>query len=151
MLEGWHKMRLLSAREWRWLIQALCLLPLNALAIRWLGARRWQTALAHLTPRDAAAPANTGQAPHIARLVRIAAERGPFAANCLQHSLALWWLLQRQGLPSELKIGVRLANRQCEAHAWVEHAGQVLNDSEDVRQRFAPFEGTIFPAGTRFQ
>jgi len=43
-------------------------------------------------------------------------------------------------------IGVRKATGRFEAHAWVELRGVVLNDSADVRERFAAFDRAIRPA-----
>lgn len=86
----------------------------------------------------------------IARIVNIAANHAPFRAGCLARSLLLHRLLARQGTPSTLRIGVRLAGGRLEAHAWVECEGMPVNDTEDVSQRYAPFEGSLsgvpFPA-----
>jgi hypothetical protein len=80
-------------------------------------------------------------------MVNLAARRGIFNANCLQRSLPLWWMLKRQNIHGDLKIGVRLNQQQCEAHAWVEYLGCVLNDSEDVSERFTPFRDAIISLG----
>src|SRR5262249_49398448 len=92
-----------------------------------------------------------GAAEEVRGEVELAARRSIFNANCLQRSLALWWMLKRLGLHGDLKIGVRLNQQQCEAHAWVEYLGCVLNDSTDVRERFAPFAAAIFTAETEIQ
>lgn len=57
--------------------------------------------------------------------------------------MTLWWLLRRRGIPVQLRIGARKTGTQFEAHAWVEMDGRVVNDSEDVRIRYSPFEGAI--------
>lgn len=151
---------MLSGTERWWLVQAVALLPLNALAFRALGLRRWQRILTGLmwasnvggsSAGAASFAANLAQANRLAGIVELAARRGFFNANCLQRSLTLWWLLKREGLHGDLKIGVRLQQQQCEAHAWVEYQGCVLNDSTDVGKRFAPFAGAIFTAETEFQ
>jgi hypothetical protein len=140
----------LSWAERRLLAQALALLPLTALALWAMGFRRWQALVARLTPvvdaggRDEAAVIREGRA--TARLVEAAARRGPYRASCLPRSLALWWLLRRQGIESDLRIGVRKEAGLFEAHAWVELRGLVLNDSGDVGERFAAFDRAILPA-----
>lgn len=63
-------------------------------------------------------------------------------ARCLQRSLALCLWLERQGFNPELKIGVRKEGAALEAHAWVEYCGEVINDSPDVSQIFAPMAGS---------
>jgi hypothetical protein len=35
-------------------------------------------------------------------------------------------------------------------HAWVEVEGQVVNDSTDVADRFAPFPGSVPPPDAEF-
>jgi hypothetical protein len=79
-------------------------------------------------------------------LVNSAAHHVLPAGNCLTRSLYLQWLLRRRGVPTDLRIGVQLANGQLLAHAWVEYAGHPLNDAPDVAVRYAPFERPL-PAG----
>ena len=151
-----YKFQLLSWPE-RWLlVQALFLLPLTALALRFLGFRRWQSTLASLVPIDEALAAGQDetavqQAQITAKVVKAAARRGPYRANCLQQSLVLWWLLRRQEITSELRIGVRKEGSRLEAHAWVEFLGAVLNESNDVRQHFEPFDRAVLAVGVKSQ
>ncbi|MBE0625932.1 MAG: lasso peptide biosynthesis B2 protein [Burkholderiales bacterium] len=76
-------------------------------------------------------------------LVNIAGDHGPWPSTCLTRSLLLGWLLHRRGVPSELRIGVRLDEGRLEAHAWVECDGKPINDAEDVAARFAPFDEAL--------
>jgi Transglutaminase-like superfamily len=78
-----------------------------------------------------------------ARLVQIAAARGFYRATCLPQSLVLWWLLKRQGMEAELRVGVRKGADRFEAHAWVEHGGVVLLDDADVHERYAAFDRAL--------
>ena len=150
-MRRWHKLRHLSWSE-RWLlIQALWLLPLTALAVRLLGLRRWHTALASLVPADKSQAKTCTdssllpQAKGTARLVWAAARHGFYRANCLQQSLTLWWLLRRQGIVSDLRIGVRKGVTKLEAHAWVELAGIVLTERNDSQPPYVAFERSIVP------
>lgn len=59
--------------------------------------------------------------------------------NCLSRSLALLWLLRRNGHDADLHLGVSMAGGEFAAHAWVTLAGRVLNDTQDVASRFVPF------------
>ena len=63
-------------------------------------------------------------------------------ARCLQRSLALCLWLEREGFQPQLRIGVRKEGVALEAHAWVEYSGEVLNDTQDVSQEFAPLTGS---------
>lgn len=78
-----------------------------------------------------------------ARMVQLAAKYCQPWANCLKTSLVLWGLLRRQGIESELRIGVKKDEGNFAAHAWVEWQGFVLNDTQNVRDRFAMFDGAI--------
>lgn len=57
---------------------------------------------------------------------------------CLQRSAALAVLLRRHGIRGELVIGVQPF--PFASHAWVEVAGQVINDKPYVGRVFQPLE-----------
>lgn len=60
--------------------------------------------------------------------------------TCLEESLTLWYLLRKQGIAASLRIGVRKENEKFEAHAWVEHRGEALNQDEAMHRHYAAFE-----------
>ncbi|MFB2880451.1 lasso peptide biosynthesis B2 protein [Floridanema aerugineum] len=146
-INNWRKLKSLSWSELMLLIQALLLLPLVAFGIKCFGFRRFYGSIANLNRRKDKGQEREGikSARAIAKLVEIASRHGLYKPNCLQKSLLLWWLLQRRSIESELRIGVRKKGEILEAHAWVEYQGCVLNDRNDVDQRFAPFAGSILP------
>ena len=74
------------------------------------------------------------------RMVKAAAHYGVVRPTCLTESLALWCLLREEGVPSQLRIGVRILAEKFEAHAWVEHQGAALNQSEEVHPHYAAFD-----------
>lgn len=144
------RLRQLSWPEIWSLLLALFLLPGTVVAMALLGFRRCHLLLARLaaeppTPSEVGLECKLQQGRQLTRLVRAAACHGFYSATCLPQSLTLWWLLRRRGIASDLRIGVRKHSNDLDAHAWVELAGIVLNDSMDVHQRFAPFEGAIVP------
>ena len=77
------------------------------------------------------------------RMVRAAVRTGIGHPTCLDESLALWWLLGRQGIRSELKVGVRKEGEKFEAHAWVECDGMALNEPEARHQHYAAFDAAL--------
>lgn len=145
------KLLKLSRLNWseRWILaQTAIMLPLTALSLRLTGLRRSQRILSYFIPHDSApktaqSESTLSQAFRINQLVNIAVRHGLYPANCLQRSLMLWWLLRRKGIQSELQLGTRKESGRFEAHAWVEVAGVVLNDNEDVRRRYAAFNRPI--------
>jgi len=73
-----------------------------------------------------------------------AAERhGLFRPTCLALSLTLWWLLERQGIESHLRVGIRKEGGKFEAHAWVERDGAALNEPEQQHHHYAAFDGAL--------
>lgn len=68
------------------------------------------------------------------------AGRSVVGAPCLGRSLVLWFLLRRRGVDAELVIGAEAPRGgELPAHAWVEVAGEPVNDALDVRDRFGSF------------
>lgn len=147
MVRRIRKLAQLAPSERGIVLQAAVLMPLTALAVRLIGFKLWSAALVRIAPLPIRFYRYEDPAPEarrIARLVRAAALRGPFKANCLQHSMALWCILRRNEIDSHLRIGARKDGGKFEAHAWVELEGKPLNDSPEVRERFAPF-GSVMP------
>jgi hypothetical protein len=147
-----RKVQELSWSE-RWLLlEAFLALPLVALGVRGFGLRPIHTFLANLRPLDQNLDEDSGKsflprACAIARLIEIAARHGLWRPKCLTHSLVLWWFLRRLKIDGDLRIGVQPKGDQLEAHAWVTFQGVVLNDADDVHQRYAPFANPIVPGG----
>ncbi len=135
------QLQALTADDWRVLLVAMLLLPLIALALRLKGFKWTQALLSGQSKSTSPIPADdqAKMAQSIARMVAVAANHGPYRANCLKKSLVTWWLLEHRGIVTELKIGVNKEVEDFNAHAWVECQGKVLNESDDVGERFSAF------------
>jgi len=136
----------LSGEEHGILLLALVLLPMIALGLRFAGLRRIRALLACRRPLaeiQADAEHALARAAAVARLVAAAARHGPYKAKCLPIALTLAWLLQRRGMATDLRLGVRKAAARFEAHAWIELGGTPLIDGPDVHERFVAFEPVI--------
>jgi len=147
-MDKWRKFRSLSAVERSLLLRGLVLLGLTAVALRLIGFRLWHSLLARLSAGEPAAPGIDAQeclerASLTGRMVRAAAQKGLRRTNCLEQSLVVWWLLRRQGISCELRIGARKQDGRFEAHAWVERSGVVLNDSDGLHRHYSSFEKSI--------
>ena len=131
-----------SPQERSQILQTYGLLLLVTLALKWRGLRWTQTRLAqYISPLQAHQPPVKSVLP-IIRRVRLIVRYSPWS-NCLRQSLVLWYLLRRQGLKSELRIGMRRQEGVFQAHAWVEYQGDILNDIQGVRQLYATFPKPI--------
>jgi len=149
MWERLQRFKALDAAARGLFLRASALLPLISvgLVVRGFGATR--AALQRFLPSQNQATAqpvhpDNGEVSRTARMVRAAAHFSPRRFTCLEKSLALWWLLGRQGIASTVRIGTRKKEGNFEAHAWVECGGVAFDEQEEPRQRYAPFE-EVFP------
>ena len=68
--------------------------------------------------------------------VAMAAAFFPGRAICLEQSLALYVLLRRRGVAADLRLGVHPF--PFAAHAWVEVAGEPVNEDPEAVAKFLP-------------
>jgi hypothetical protein len=83
----------------------------------------------------------------VSKTIKIAARYSLLSPKCLPKSLLLWWFLGREGIASDLRLGVQRDKDKFEAHAWVEYKGTVLNDSPIVNERYTTFASTTIDPG----
>jgi hypothetical protein len=122
-------------------LRAAVLLPLLTLLLHFRGFRYTQRLLQRWLPAGLNAVIVPGD-PRVAltsRMVRAAASYSPISSTCLERSLTLWWLLARQGIAAQLRIGVRKDGEKFAAHAWVEHEGVAVGEPEDTHVHYAAF------------
>jgi transglutaminase superfamily protein len=138
------RFRTLTAADRSTLLLALAAQPLIRSAIKVIGFRRTHAALGRALHRRDVRPLVVGanseslrDASQTARLLHALERRGLLDDRCLIRALTLWWLLERKGIASAIRFGVRRCERQIDAHAWVECFGVSLDRRHDV-ERFAP-------------
>jgi hypothetical protein len=132
-------LRSLTREQWRVVFASLLLLPLVQLSLRRRGLTRTAGVLAGYSQRQAV-PADPADARPLGEAVGLVAGRSLVGARCLGRSLVLWFLLRRRGVDAELVIGTEAPrDGELPAHAWVEVAGEPVNDALDVRERFGSF------------
>jgi hypothetical protein len=127
-------------------LRAAVLLPFISLSLRLRGFRATQLSLQKRLAKaltgisDQSSRAQAASIALTARMVRSAAHRSWGSPACLEQSLALWWLLGRQGIASSVRIGTRKSEAKFEAHAWVECDGVAINEPEDAHKHYAAFD-----------
>jgi Transglutaminase-like superfamily len=139
-----RQFRSLESPVRRSFLLALVLLPLISLSLRFRGFLKTRAFLQrHLSsPRPQKEPYSI--CPKLtARMVRAAGRYGLQRPTCLQESLALWCILGRQGIPCDLRVGVRKQAERFEAHAWVERLGVPLNEPEGLHRHYAAFDAAL--------
>jgi hypothetical protein len=146
MWEPLRRFRALEPRTRGLFLRAAVVLPFISLSLRLRGFRATQTSLQKRLPKESSGVSDksngvqTEPAALTARMVRSAAHRTWGNPACLEQSLALWWLLGRQGIASSVRIGTRKTDQKFEAHAWVECGGVALNEPEDAHKNYAAFD-----------
>ena len=132
---------------------SLLLLPLTGILLHIFGLKRTRSVMSQLSSKSRKNLPEAGQmnvAKQVARMVSIAANHGPYHANCLKRSVLIWWLLERKGIHTEIRVGAQMDPFGLQAHAWVEYQGDVLNDRQDIAEQFAPFESLLLPDNIQF-
>ncbi len=114
-------------------------LPIFSLRLRILGFPKLQATRKPTTNIEAPASSLLA-ARETGKLVNIAARHTIGSPTCLSRSLVLQWLLRMRGIPSQLRIGVRLSDGTLTAHAWVECGGEVINDTPEHIALFCAFD-----------
>lgn len=158
----WERLRRFSSLDSEargTLLRAALLLPLISVSLKIRGFRATQESLLrflahpqHVSEEGAAHLVSDAEETRLCVLMVNAAVRHAWRrSTCLEKSLALWWLLKRQGIASELRIGARKTDGKFEAHAWVERQSIAVNDSDDLHRHYAPFDETLssIPLETR--
>ena len=136
-MRSFDRWRALAANE-QWLtVKSAALIAAAAASLRLLGLKRTLRLASLDRPATALGVSlglSNGQAPArpahqtsktvIDTLASAAdrAERYAPGGSCLSKSVALAWMLRREGLDAAVRIGVRTAGA-FEAHAWVEASG----------------------------
>jgi hypothetical protein len=144
----WEQIRRFSALErpaQGLFLRAAVLLPLITTSLEFRGFRKTKASLQRFLPLPCGSenPEARARAELTARMVRAAVHHGIGQPNCLEVSLALWWLLARQGIASDLRVGVRKDGEKFEAHAWVDCGGAALNEPEPRHQHFQAFDAAL--------
>jgi hypothetical protein len=153
MRDTWRRFLKLDQADRKIVLEAAAALFATWAGLRLFGFRRWKEISERLaraknrSSRDAGeTPTDLELAERITRLVRATERRLIFRVNCLERSMALFWLCCRRGIPATLRFGARKHGSQVEAHAWIEVAGNVMNAADGSLPDFVAFDGPIsFP------
>jgi hypothetical protein len=146
MLKHLKQFKALEPGARRLFLEASALLPFISLSLRLRGFRATQLDLQKLIARCQSKHTKVTRlekmtrASLTARMVRSAAYRAFGRPTCLEKSLALWWLLGRQGISSSVRIGSRKTGEKFEAHSWVECEGVALNEPEGLYKHYTVFD-----------
>jgi hypothetical protein len=123
-------------------LRAALLLPFLTLSLRLRGFRSTQRSLLSFLNSSKTASRDVKIESRLAmtsQMVLAAAHHSLTHSTCLERSLCLWWLLARQGIATEFRIGVRKDGEKFAAHAWVERDGVAIGEPEAAHLHYAAF------------
>ena len=142
MWEAFQRFKALDSNAQKLFGQVVILFPWVLVSLRLRGFKKTKAGLQKKLPRDSQRlnrnAAATVQV--VCRMVKAAGHYGIVHPNCLEESLVLWYLLQRENVTAALRIGVRKNQGEFEAHAWVEYQGAALNQGQWTHPHYAAFE-----------
>ena len=131
-----RKLATLSLSDWGELFRAQWALLVAQAIVR---SRAVGSLAAAAASAGAADMARLPEARRLALAVLRAARFGVFRPQCLVRSMALSSMLARRGIGGGIvRVGVRRANGQFLAHAWVELGGETLGDDDEHVETFVP-------------
>ena len=114
---------------------ALTLWVIKAM-LRWLPFERWRTILQRPIRQSAAPPME--RVADVVWAVDRVSQHWPKELPCLPRALTVHAMMARRHWRCQLEIGVALdADGKFEAHAWVEHLGQVIIGHVPDMERFS--------------
>ena len=144
MLDQLQRYKALDPVSRRMFRRAVLLLPLVRWSLRLRGYGKTLTSLQRrVRPRATgleSSPEVKEAVQFTCRMLRAAVRYSLVQFTCLEESMTLWYLLREQGITACLRIGVRKENEEFEAHAWVEHGGEALNQLEALHHHYAAFD-----------
>ncbi len=146
MLKSLRRFRALEPTAQTLFLRALVMLPFVGLSLRIRGFESTRSALQKtVSPATLRLDSDSisKQIALTAHMVNAADRRGLFHPSCLVKSLTLWWLLGRQGIASQLRVGIRKESGNLEAHAWIEREGIALNEPEEQHHHYAAFDAAL--------
>jgi hypothetical protein len=123
-------------------LRAVILLPLLTFSLRLRGFGSTLRFLQKfLGPSESALPEEAVEArvAITSRMVLAAARNSPIRSTCMERALSLWWLLARQNIHTQFRIGVRKDGGKFAAHAWIERNGTGIGELEQSHLHYAAF------------
>ena len=135
-----HFANSLTASEWILFSRAWLLLLWVELGLRKFSYARVSQWFTPKQPRQSSRESEdpTRQIKRIWQLVDMASRNHILTITCLRRSLVAQRLLNQQGIPVELRFGVKKDSGRIQAHAWLEYQGQVIGDPEQLSQAYEP-------------
>jgi hypothetical protein len=132
------KLRALSFSEFLMLVVSVLTLPVVSVLLKLRGFRKTERFMALFSRLGIQPEASQVRVDQAARMVSIAAVRGPYKARCLEQAITVWWMLGVMGISSTIRLGIYKSGESVEAHAWVLHEGKIVIGQMNEQKEFTP-------------
>lgn len=136
----WRRLRALRLGDWRLFAEAWWTLLWLQPASRYFPFAFLERLVTSRGRLGHTRPGASTQADRVGVAVVRAERYQPWRVRCLGRSLTLQLLLDRRGIASALRFGVRKEGTALQAHAWVEHEGRPLAESPATLGAYEPLE-----------
>ena len=120
------------------LVVSILTLPVVSILLKFRGFRRTERFMAMFSRPEVHSEKSEAKVAQAARMVNVAAARGPFNAQCLEKAITLWWMLGVMGISSTIRLGIYKSGETVEAHAWVLHDEKIVIGQMDDEKKFTP-------------
>jgi Transglutaminase-like superfamily len=136
----WRRLRAVRAGDWRLFAEAWWTLLWLQPASRFFPFAFLERLVTSRGRLGQTHPGTPTQAERVGLAVARAERYQPWRVLCLGRSLTLQLLLDRRGIASDLRFGVRKDGTALRAHSWVEHEGRPLAESPATLGAYQPLE-----------
>lgn len=149
MLKRLRQFRSLPQKDRKLLLRIAFILPFIEIVLRLAGFNR----LVWFLNRFAKAE-NTVSNPHeeVERhrlMMFLLHKQFPFSGRCLARALTLWIFLERKGIKTNLRFGMKKEDEKLAAHAWVEYKEKPLTIDPEVHEHYTVFAEPILQKAMR--
>src|SRR5258708_37888654 len=117
-LGRWRRYRKLSHEDRGLVLRGMVLLPLTMLGLRTMSFRRCKELIKQFSsvassPQRVEADRQMEVRKKIVSAMNAVERNGPWRPNCLERSLALWWVFQLDAVDGELRSEERRVGKEC--------------------------------------
>lgn len=117
----------LSPSDWILVAQAAAWFAVVEIGLRVLKLRTLPTIFQNHKPANRVEGDRPGVSPARVRYcVELASRFHPLHPTCLKKALVLYAMLTRRGVNARVIVGAAKSDSKLDAHAWIEHQGQVI-------------------------
>ncbi len=120
------------------LVVSILTLPVVSILLKLRGFRRTERFMAMFSRPEVCSEKSKAKVAQAARMVNVAAARGPFNTQCLEKAITLWWMLGVMGISSTIRLGIYKSGATVEARAWVLHDEKIVIGQMDDEKEFTP-------------